>query len=101
MSATEMRMLRHIYNINWEDYVTNDKIREEAKIAAIAIGMRRRPLQWYGNVRRRDRKEIIIMVTEIKIQRNRGRPKKKLMDTVKDEILKCVLSDEDVDNRIR
>ena len=45
-SATEMRMLRHIYNIDWEDHVTNDSIREEAKIEAIATGMRRRRLQW-------------------------------------------------------
>jgi len=31
ISATEMRMLQHIYNINWEDHVTNDNnnIKEE------------------------------------------------------------------------
>jgi len=45
ISATEMRML-YIYNINWEDHVTNDSIKEEAKIEAIAIDMKRRPLQW-------------------------------------------------------
>ena len=45
IGATEMRMLRHIYNIDWEDHITNDSIREEAKIEAIAIGMRRRRLQ--------------------------------------------------------
>jgi len=64
--------------------------------------MRRRTLQSYGYVRRRDREEDIIMVAEIEIQRKkkRGRPKKRSIDTVKDEILKCGLSDEDVDNRI-
>jgi len=45
ISATEMRMLQYIYNINWENHVTNDNIKE-AKIEAIAIDMRRRPLQW-------------------------------------------------------
>jgi len=54
ISASEMRMLRHIYNINWEDHVTNDNIKEEAKIEAIAIDMRRRPYQRYGHVNRRD-----------------------------------------------
>jgi len=34
ISATEIMMLQHIYNINWEDHVTNDNIKEEAKIEA-------------------------------------------------------------------
>jgi len=76
ISATVMRMLRHIYIINWEDHITNDNINEEAKIEAIAIGMRKRPLQWYGHVHRRDREEDIIMVAEMKIQRKKGEPKK-------------------------
>ena len=98
-----MRMLRHIYNVDWEDHITNDSIREEAKIEAIAIGMRRRRLQWYGHVRRRDREEDIRMVAEMRIQgkRKRGRPKKRWMDTVKDDMLRWGLSDEDVDDRIR
>ena len=49
ISATEMRMLRHIYNIDWEDHVVvKDSKRDEAVIKAITIGMRRRRLQWYG-----------------------------------------------------
>jgi len=63
--------------------------------------MRKRPLQWYGHVRRSDRDEDIIMVAEMKIQRKRGRLKKRLMDTVKDVILKCGHSDEDVEDSIR
>jgi len=43
------------------------------------------------------------MVAEMKIQRKKSEegPKKRLMDTVKDDILKCGLSDKDVDDRIR
>jgi len=40
------------------------------------------------------------MVAEMKIKKKRGGPKKKLMDTVKDIILKFGPSDKDVD-RIR
>jgi len=32
---TEMKMLRHIYNIDWEDHATNDNIMEEAKIEVV------------------------------------------------------------------
>jgi len=35
--------------------------------------MRRRPLQWYGHVSRRDREEDIIMVAEMNMQRKRKR----------------------------
>jgi len=93
-------MFQHIYNIDWEDHVTNDNIRE-VKIEAIAINMTRRPLQWYGHVRRRDREEDIIMVAQMKLQRKRGRSGKIFMNTVKDNILKFGLSDEDIDDRIR
>ena len=43
------------------------------------------------------------MVAEMRIQgkRKRGRPKKRWMDTVKDDMLRWGLSDEDVDDRIR
>jgi len=42
------------------------------------------------------------MVAEMKIQRKKERgATKRLMDTVKDGILKCGLSDKDVDDRIR
>ena len=71
LSATEMRMLRHIHNIDWEDHITNEHIREMAKIEGIAVSMRRRRLQWYGHVRRRDREEDKSMVTETSIQGKR------------------------------
>ena len=80
----KMRMLQNNYNIDWEDHVTNDSIREEAKIAAIVISMRR-GLQLYGHVRRRDREEDIRMVAEMRIQgkRKRWHPKKRWINTVK------------------
>jgi len=63
--------------------------------------MRRRRLQWYGHVRRRDKEKDIRMVTEMRIQgkRKKERSKKMLMDTVKDDMLEYGLSD--VDDRIR
>jgi len=59
ISATEMRIFLHNYNMNWEGHVTNDNIKEVAKIEAIAMDIRRIPLQWYGHVRRSDRRKIL------------------------------------------
>ena len=87
ISATEMRMIRHIHNIRWEDHVTNDSIREMGKLEAISVSMRRRRLQWFGHVRKRDREEDIRMA-EMRVQgrRKRGRPKKRWHDTVQDDM---------------
>ena len=61
--------------------------------------MRRIRLQWYRYVRR---EEDIRMVAEMRIQgmRKRGRPKKRWMDTEKDEMLRWGLLDEDADYRV-
>lgn len=32
-----MRMLKHIYNIYWEDHMSNDSIREDIKIEKIGL----------------------------------------------------------------
>ena len=103
VSATEMRMMRHIHNIRWEDHVTNDSIREMAKLEAISVSMRIRRLQWFGHVRRRDREEDIRMVVEMRVQgrRKRGRPKKRWYDTVQDDMRRWGLEGEDTENRDR
>ena len=56
-----------------------------------------------GHVRKRDSEKDISMVAEMSIQgkRKRGRPKRRWMDTVKDDMLRSGFSDEDVDDRIR
>jgi len=51
--TTEMRMLRHIHRINWEDHVKNEDISSEAKVRPVSRHMRKRRLQWYGHVQRR------------------------------------------------
>lgn len=70
-----------MYNIDWEYHVRDDSKREEAKIERTSVGMRRRWLQWYGHVCRRDREEDIRMVIEMRTQgktlkRERERTKK-------------------------
>ena len=44
----------------------NEEILEDAKVEAIAMVMRRRRLEWFGNVKRRDETENIRAVAEKK-----------------------------------
>jgi hypothetical protein len=103
IKATEMRMLRYIHRIDWKDHVTNEEVRRMSSIEAIDVSMRRRRLQWYGHVCRRDKEEDIRMVAEMRIRgkRKRGRPKRRWLDTIKDDMQRWGLSKEDTDDRGR
>ena len=50
LDATEMRMLRHIHGVTYEDHITNEEIRSEAKVKELSTQMRVKRLQWYGHV---------------------------------------------------
>ena len=63
----------------------NYEILEEAKVEKIAsVIMRRRRLEWFGHVKRRDETENIRAVVEMKMEgkRPRGRAKLRWKDTV-------------------
>ena len=45
----------------------NEEILEEAKVEAIATGMRRRRLEWFGHVKRRGETENIRAVSKMKM----------------------------------
>ena len=60
----------------------NAEILEEAKVEHIATVIRRRRLEWFGHIKRRDETENIRAVVEMKMEgkRLRGRPKLKWKD---------------------
>ena len=70
------------------EHSINEEILEEAKEERIAMVMRRRRLEWFGNVKRRDETENIRAVTEMKMEgkRPRGRPKLRWYDTVRRDL---------------
>ena len=53
--------------MNWEDHVTDESLRDVAKIEWIAVNMRRRRLHLYVHVLRRDREEDMRMVAEMRV----------------------------------
>ena len=103
MDATEMRMLRHIYGISYEDHVENIEIRRQAGVKEISTYMRKRRLQWHGHVCRREEEEDIRQVTNLVVgsKRRRGRPRQQWKDTIKSDMSRWGLEQEDVNNRVR
>ena len=70
-------MVRWAIGVSLIEHRRNEEILEEAKVEQIATVMRRRRLDWFGHVKRRDETENIIAVVEMKVEgkRPRGRPK--------------------------
>jgi hypothetical protein len=103
ISAVEMRMLRHIHSIKWEDHVTNDNIRQRANLEPIAVSMRKRRLQWYGHVRRRDKEDDIRSVAEMRVhgKRKRGRPRQRWLDTIREDMKRWGLREEVTSDRAK
>lgn len=102
-SVCEMRMLRYCLGISLEEHRTNESIREEANVMNILDMMKRRRLQWFGHVCRREREEDIRKVYELRVEgrRSRGRPKHRWKDTIKKDLQSCSLNEEDAQDRIR
>ena len=65
--------------------------------------MRKRRLQWYGHVCRREEREGIKRVCNIRVggKRGKGRPKHRWRDTIKADMKMWNREEEDTDDRIR
>ena len=88
LATTEMRMVRWAMGVSLLEQWRNEEILEEAKVEPIAIVMRRRRLESFGHVKRRDETENIRAVVEMKMEGKcpRGRPKLRWKDTVRRDL---------------
>ena len=70
---------------------------------AIADLMKRRRLEWFGHVCRREEDVDIRRAYDMKIQgrRKRGRPKHRWSDTIRKDLHSCGLREEDAQHRSR
>ena len=98
-SVCEMRMLRYCL----EEHKTKESIRQEANVMSALDLMRRRRLQWFGHVCRREEDDDIRRVHEMQVEgrRNRGCPKHRWKDKIRKDLQSCSLSEEDAQDRIR
>ena len=85
LHTTEMNMLRWARGKTRLDHVRNIDIWKEAHMYLMAEFLRGKRLRWFGHVQRRDKDDATrkILVDE---KRNRGRPKLRWRDLVKEDI---------------
>ena len=77
LDAFEMRMLRTIIGVRWDDFVRNDDIRERLCQPPVSMKLRRARMKWFGHVERmgEERQVKRIMNAEMEGRRPVGRPR--------------------------
>ena len=88
MEVAEMKMLRFTMGVTRKDKIRNEHIRSTVKVERLGMKMREGRLRWYGHVMRRDQEYVgrKMMEMELPEKRRRGRPKRRFLDVVKEDI---------------
>ena len=96
-----MRMLRWMCGVTKLDKIRNERIRGTTKVGEITKKVQERRLKWYGHVMRREEHYVGRRAIEMKVhgRKNRGRPKRRWLDKVDDDIKERRLSADQVYGR--
>ena len=83
-----MRMLRWMCGVTKLGKIRNERTRGTTKVGEITKKVQERRLKWYGHVMRREEHYVgrRAMVMKVQGRRKRGRPKRRWLDKVKDDI---------------
>ena len=100
LEVVEMRCLRAIRGVTRRERMRNEDIRQELKVAELREKIRECRLRWYGHVKRMEENEFVRWSAERREPgtRRRGRPRKRWMGCVRDDVR--VVDLDKVDDRI-
>ena len=88
LDAFEMRMLRNIAGVRWEDMVRNVDIRERLRQPPVSLKLRRARMKWFGHVERmgEERQVKRVMRAQMQGRRPRGRPRTRWKDVIRRDL---------------
>ena len=101
MEVAEMKMLRFAMGVTRKDKIRNENIRRTVKVEQLGMKMREGRLRWYGHVMRRDQVYVGRQMMEIVLpgKRRRGRPKRRFLDAVNEDMREVGVKETDVEDR--
>ena len=101
MEVAEIKMLRFAMGVTRKGKIRNKHIRSTVKVERLGMKMREGRLRWYGHVMRRDQEYVgrKIMEMELPGKRKRGRPKRRFLDVVKEDMGEVGAKETDVEDR--
>ena len=102
MEVAEMKMLRFAMGVTRKDKIRNEYIRSTVKAKRLGMKMREGRLRWYGHVMRRDQEYVGEYVGRKMMEmelRRKGRPKRRFLDVVKEDMREVGAKETDVEDR--
>ena len=103
LEVAEMKMLRFSLGVTRMDRIRNEHVRGTAHVRRFGDKVREARLRWFGHVQRRDSEYIgnRMLRLELPGKRPRGRPKRRFMDVVKEDMKVVGVREEDAKDRVR
>ena len=103
LDVAEMRMLRWMSGVTKLDRIRNEIIRGTTKVGDISKKVQESRLKWYGHVLRKEDEYVAkrVMAMEVPRKRRRGRPNRRWMDTIGNDLSEKELSREDTQDRAK
>ncbi|XP_068221829.1 uncharacterized protein [Palaemon carinicauda] len=103
LDVADMRMLRWMCEVTRRDKIWNEVIRGTIGVRELSGKIQESRLRWYGHVMKRDEEYIWRRVMEMKMlgTSRRGRPKRRWMDCIKDDLRSKGLTCDEVQDRGR
>ena len=88
LDVSEMRMLRWMNGVTKLGRIRNERIRGTTKVEEISKKVQESRLKWYGHVLRREDECVgkRVMGMEVPGKRRRGRPKRMLLDSIRNDL---------------
>ena len=101
IEVAEMKKLRFTMGVTRKDKIRNEHIRSTVKVERLGMKMRESRLRWYGHVMSRVQEYVgrRMMEMELPGKRRRGRPKKRFLDVVKEDMVEVGAKETDVEDR--
>ena len=101
MEVAEMKIMRFAMGVTRKDKIRNEHIRSTVKVERLEMKMRDGRLRWYGHVMRRDQEYVgrKMMETGLPGKRKRGKPKRRFLYVVKEDMEEVGAKETDVEDR--
>ena len=101
MEVAEMKTLRFTMGVTRKDKIRNEHIRSTVKVEQLGMKMREVRLRWYGHFMRRDQEYVGRKMIEMELpgKRRRGRPKRRFLDVVKEDMKEVGVKEMDIEDR--
>ncbi|KAK3508719.1 hypothetical protein QTP70_004259 [Hemibagrus guttatus] len=103
LEVAELKMLRFSLGVTRLDRIRNEYIRGTAHVGRLGDKVRETRLRWFGHVQRRESEYIGRRMLDMELpgRRQRGRPKRRYMDGINEDMKLVGASVEDAEDRDR